>query len=275
MRSPLDRGPIVVLLVTVVMTGSCATQTLSQRDANAMSSLTLHEFLTERFGKRSAGNSLLVSMTNGLAKATAATDAYSTTPGSYTKEDAQREERRSQLVRPDGSFVHNALYDRTHLEQVLRPVNELRAFCQAQGGQFNIVNPYDPDEIDTVFQRRTVARVAEGLQKDANVKAVLGEDTRIYTLQGAGQSASLDRDEDRAGAVDGYRAAAGRPAFGDATCAGSNARANWKVNLRPVYFEPYNPKSSIKMHELDIRIAEGESARGGTPNMETKIEGVR
>jgi hypothetical protein len=272
MRISVARGRAITIAAAIAVS-ACATQTLSGRQAGSMSALTLREFLMQRFGTRTTGQSLLASMTNGLSRAMEVTSKYSTRPEDPA--ELQRQRARREKVRADGSFVFNALYDSTHLDQLLRPANELREFCTAQGGQFQINNPYDPDEIDRVFQARKVAFVTAGAAQDANVKATLGEETRLYTLGAADHAAGLDRDEDRAGAVAGYRAASLRPAFGDATCAGPMPQSTWKVNVRPVYFEPYNPSSSIHMHELDIRIAEGTSPGDDKVRLDTKIEGIR
>ena len=224
-----------------------------------MSSLSLKDFLTERFGKRTTGQGILNSMTTGMENARASTS--SPDEQAHIKQQQARREQ----IRPDGSFLYTALYDGKQNVQILRPMEELRRFCVAKGGTFTVLGRYDPEEIDRIFERRAVNAIREGNEADAQAQAMGAGETHI-ALQGAGHIGHLDRIEDRRGATAGYRAAARKPALGDGTCAHpSRADASWTVNVRAVYFEPYNPQSSVKLHELDLRIAQVQAEAGLAP----------
>jgi len=215
---------LVALQFAVTLLSSCATQAISRHEAQQMSDLTLKEFLTERFGKMTKTQAAFVAMTRGMENLA----------GFFSKaeaEEAKRQQARRVKVRPDGSFVYIALYDGSQQVQLMRPMSELRAFCDAQGGRFTISRRYDPEEIENLFRARMSAAIAEG----AVVDAAVGLDQQTFALQGAGAASRLDRIEDRAGASAGYRAAAHRGAFGEGACDHpTNKRANWKVDVKAI-----------------------------------------
>jgi hypothetical protein len=251
-----------ITMVTVGVTSACATQALSKKEAASMSNLSLREFLSERFGQRGAGSSVLASMTSGMENFRS----------SFSSEEEQvnikRQQARREQSRPDGSFLYTALYDGKQQVQVMRPMTDLREFCRAQGGAFRVQNRYDPEEIERAFALRMDQAMKDGAAADRQVEAISGRSNNIFALNGIGQAANLDRQEDRAGAAGGYRAANRAGAVGDGTCTHpTRADANWTVNVRPVYFEPYNPTSSIKLHEIDLRIAQQpEPTQGLNPS---------
>ncbi|HEY0715695.1 MAG TPA: hypothetical protein VGF45_23635 [Polyangia bacterium] len=255
----MSRRLCVVVMLGV--TSGCAMQKLSSKEAAAMTNLSLEEFLKQRFGQRGPGEGVFASMTTGLENIAS----------SFSSEEEQAaikaKQARRQQSRPDGSFLHTALYDGKQQIQVMRPMNDLREFCKAQGGAFHVDNRYDPEEIERAFALRMDQAIKEGAVADRQVEAISGERSNIFALNGMGHAANLDRQEDRRGASDGYRAANRAGAVGDGTCTHPTRKeANWTVNVRPVYFEPYNPSSSMKKHELDLRIArQPEPAAGVAP----------
>ena len=224
-----------------------------------MSSLSLKDFLTERFGKRTTGQGILNSMTTGMENARASTS--SPDEQAHIKQQQARREQ----IRPDGSFLYTALYDGKQNVQILRPMEELRRFCVAKGGTFTVSGRYDPEEIESDIRKARRQR-HQGRQRGRRSGPGHGSRGDPYLRAPGRRSIGLPRSH-RGSARRHRRLSGGRAQTrpGRWHLRSPSADASWTVNVRAVYFEPYNPQSSVKLHELDLRIAQVQAEAGLAP----------
>ena len=190
-------------LLIASLTG-CATSTIKsvEEAQQRYGEMSLQEFIKERFYDERPVSSAINSVVSFMSR-------FNSNP------QPQKEE---QLIYPDGTVIYRAHFNSSNDDQLSRPLYDLGAFCNAKGGTFKVIKPFNQNFAKDQFNANLMSNMASYDKTAVTMQNKYNYSAETITLGRQQALSNLLQSYERNGVFEGMRILDKQHGFGIFSC---------------------------------------------------------